>query len=126
MIGELKAKFSISYACIARQMGLSYATLMRWKRRLADGRAAVEKRGPKKVVPLDLEALKKEIGDLDHGRRRSRGTGRLHGDWRDMISRRDLAALVREVRCDTNRRRAAETSRVTWLRPNLVWGRRRL
>ena len=121
MIGELKAKFSISYAGIARQMGLSYATLMRWKRRFADGRVAVEKRGPKKVVPLDLDALKKEIADLDHGWRRSRGTGRLHGDWRDRISRRDLDALVREVRSDTNRRRAAETCRVTWLRPNLVW-----
>jgi len=121
MIGELKAKFSISYAGIARQMGLSYATLMRWKRRSADGRVAVEKRGPKKVVSLELEELKEQIGSLKHGKRRSRGTGRLYGAWRRSISRRDLNALVREVRCETNRRRAAETHRVTWLRPNLVW-----
>ena len=121
MIDEMKQKFSISYAAAARQMGLSLATLMRWKRRLAGGRVAAEKRGPKKVVPLDLDALNKDIVDLDHGRRRSRGTGRLYGTWRGQISRRDLDALVREVRNETNRRRAAETSRVSWLRPNLAW-----
>jgi len=121
MIDELKQKFSISYAAAARQMGLGYATLMRWKRRLADGRVAVEKRGPKKVAALDLDALNKDIADLDHGRRRSRGTGRLYDAWRGQVSRRDLDALVREVRLDTNRRRAAETCEVSWLRPNLAW-----
>jgi hypothetical protein len=121
MIEEMKRKFSISYAGAARQMGLSLATLMRWKRRLAGGRVAVEKRGPKKVAPLELDALKKEIAELDHGSRRSRGAGRLYGAWRGQISRRDLNTLVREVRCESHRRRRAESCRVTWLRPNLAW-----
>jgi transposase len=59
MIEKAKTTFSLSYACLANQVGLSYRTLMRWKRRLADGKDAVEKRGPKKVRPLNLNELKK-------------------------------------------------------------------
>jgi hypothetical protein len=42
MIETAKTTFSLSYACLADQVGLSYRTLMRWKRRLADGKDAVE------------------------------------------------------------------------------------
>jgi hypothetical protein len=121
MIEAMKIKFSLSYACLARQMGLSYTTLMRWKRRLAAGQTAVAKRGPKKVHPLNLSQLKKRIQGLDHGRKRSRGTGQLHGDYAGFISRRDLDEMVRQVRRETNRLRAAETCQVSWLRPNLAW-----
>ena len=75
MIEEMKTTFSLSYACLANQAGLSYRTLMRWKDRLANGLPAVGKRGPKKVRPLDLAELKAKIRDLDHGSKRSRGTG---------------------------------------------------
>ena len=77
MIEKMKTTFSLSYVCLANQVGLSYRTLMRWKRRLANGQAAVEKRGPKKVRPLNLNELKARIRDLDHGTKRSRGTGQL-------------------------------------------------
>jgi hypothetical protein len=60
MIEKMKTKFSLSYACLANQVGLSYRTLMRWKQRLADGKDAVEKRGPKKVRPLNLNELKSQ------------------------------------------------------------------
>ena len=92
MIEKAKTKFSLSYASLANQVGLSYRTLMRWKRRLADGQAAVEKRGPKKIRPLNLNELKAKIRDLDHGAKRSRGTGRLHGAYAGCISRRELNA----------------------------------
>jgi transposase len=78
MIETVKTTFSMSYASLADQVGLSYRTLMRWKQRLANGKDAVEKRGPKKVRPLNLNELKAKIRDLDHGAKRSRGTGRLH------------------------------------------------
>jgi hypothetical protein len=100
---------------------LSYRTLMRWKRRLANGQAAVEKRGPKKVRPLNLNELKARIRDLDHGTKRSFGTGQLHGAYAGCISRRELNQLVRQARRESNRRRKAEACRVRWLRPNLAW-----
>lgn len=121
MIEEMRKKFSLSYASLAEQLGLGYTTLMRWKRRLAAGRDAVGKRGPKKVRPLDLAELKEKIQGMDHGRKRSRGTGGLHREYGGSISRRELNAMVREVRSDTNRKRTAETCRVSWLLPNLAW-----
>jgi len=121
MIEKAKAKFTLSYACLANQVGLSYRTLMRWKRRLANGQAAVGKRGPKKIRPLNLNELKARIRDLDHGAKRSCGTGRLHGAYAGCISRRELNQLVRQARRETNRCRKAEACRVRWLRPNLAW-----
>jgi hypothetical protein len=116
MIEKAKTTFSLSYANLADQVGLSYRTLMRWKQRLADGKDAVEKRGPKKVRPLNLAELKKKVRDLDHGRKRSRGTGRLHGAYADSISRRELNELVRQVRSDIN-----DPCQVDWLRTDLAW-----
>ena len=121
MIEEMKTTFLLSYACLAKQAGLSYRTLMRWKRRLAGGLPAVGKRGPKKVRPLNLNELKAKIRDLDHGPKRSRGTGKLHGTYGESISRRELNALVIQARKESNHRRKAETCCVSWLRPNLAW-----
>jgi hypothetical protein len=94
---------------------------MRWKRRLADGKDAVEKRGPKKVRPLNLAELKKKVRDLDHGRKRSRGTGRLHGAYAESISRRELNELVRQVRSDSNDPCQVEWLRLIWRGPWTVW-----
>ncbi|BBO72983.1 hypothetical protein DSCW_21530 [Desulfosarcina widdelii] len=117
MIEDAKTKFSLSYACCAAQVGLRYRTLMRWKQRIASGHSALEKRGPKKVRPLNLAGLKQQIRDLDHGRKRSRGTGRLHDAHAESISRRELNELVREVRSATN----AKPCQVVWLKPDLSW-----
>ncbi len=121
MIEEMKTTFSLSYACLANQAGLSYRTLMRWKERLANGMPAVGKRGPKKVRPLDLAELNARIRNLDHGAKRSRGTGRLHDGYGESISRRELNAMVIQARSESNDRRRAESCRVSWLRPNLAW-----
>ena len=100
---------------------LSYASLMRWKQRVGEGKPSVQRPGPKKVKPLDLEQLKQKIETLDHGARRSRGTGRLHSTYANQISRRDLNRLIIQARSESNRQRAVEACRVTWLRPNLAW-----
>jgi len=121
MIETVKTQFSMSYASLANQVGLSYRTLMRWKHRLANGKDAVGKRGPKKVGALNLSELKNKIRDLDHGTKRSHGTGRLHGDYAGGISRRELNDLVRKARSESNGCRQAETCHVSWLRPNLAW-----
>ena len=38
MIEQMKTIFSLSYACLCRQTGLSYATLMRWNWRYGANR----------------------------------------------------------------------------------------
>jgi hypothetical protein len=121
MIADLKKRYSLSNSSVARHLGLSYATLMRWKRRLSSGEPAVQKPGPKKVRPLDLGQLRQRINDLDHGCKRSRGTGRLYGACSGAISRRELNRMIRIVRKENNRQRADRRYHITWLRPNLAW-----
>ena len=75
MIEAIKKTYGLSVRVLVCELGVSYATLMRWKRRLSRGLAPVGKPGPKKVRPFDLGELKARIRELEHGRRRSRGTG---------------------------------------------------
>ena len=121
MIAELKKTYCLSNSSLARQFGMSYSTLMRWKRRLAMGQPAIEKPGPKKVKPLNLGQLRQKIRGLDHGSKRSCGTGRLHAAYNQAISRRELNRTILSVRNETNRQRAAHRYHITWLKPNLAW-----
>jgi hypothetical protein len=121
MIAEVKKRYSLSNSSLAHQLGLSYSTLMRWKRRLSEGKPAVQKPGPKKVRPFNLDELRQEIHDLDHGSKRSHGTGRLYDTFSGAISRRELNRMIRIVRDENNRQRVSERYRITWLRPNLAW-----
>jgi hypothetical protein len=120
-MAELKEEHCLPFSCVARQLGLSYSTLMRWKRRLAKYRPAVGKPGPKKVRPLDLDRLEQEIADLKHGKKRSQGVGRLYDAFTDAVSRRDLARMIDIVRNENNRQEAAERYQIAWLKPNLAW-----
>ena len=75
-----------------REMGLGASTLSRWRRRLSRGQAAVGRRGPRKVKPLNFSELRERIEGLEHGGRRSRGSGALHRVYGSAISRRELDA----------------------------------
>jgi hypothetical protein len=81
----------------------------------------VEKPGPKKVKPLDLDQLRQKIQDIEHGGKRSRGPARLHSAFKDAISRRELDQIIASVRNESNRQRSSQTCHITWLRPNLAW-----
>jgi hypothetical protein len=100
---------------------VSLPSYMRWKRRIHAGREPVQKPGVKKIQPIDLDALKQRIEDLPHGKKRTAGTGQAYDACRHGISRREFNAMVREVRQDTNKRKAASQCQVVWLRPDLAW-----
>ena len=121
MIVDLKRSYSLSNSGLARELGLSYSTLMRWKQRFSAGKPAVQKPGPKKVGPLNLGQLRQEINALDHGSKRSRGTGRLYDAYSNTISRRELNRMIRIVRMGNTRQQAARRYHITWLKPNLAW-----
>jgi transposase len=121
MIADLKKRYSLSDSSVACHLGLSYSTLMRWKRRLSEGKRALEKPGPKKVKPLNLGQLRQRINDLDHGSKRSLGTGRLYDSYSSAISRRELNRMIRIVRKENNLQRADRRYHITWLKPNLAW-----
>jgi hypothetical protein len=116
MIETAKTTFSMSYANLCGPGGAELSDVDALETASCRRKDAVEKRGPKKVRPLNLAELKKKVRDLDHGRKRSRGTGRLHGAYAESISRRDLNELVRQVRSDSN-----DPCQVDWLRTDLAW-----
>jgi len=111
----------LSYRTLCEREGVAYASLMRWKGRAARGEALVERPGPKKVAPLDLEALRAELRVLRHGRRRTEGTGETYRQHQEQISRRDLGHLVLEERRRKNRERNRVYHEVNWKMPRLVW-----
>jgi hypothetical protein len=121
LIKNIKTRLRISYRRIARNIGIAYATLMRWIRRTSSGRKPVERPGPKKVEPLDLALLKQSIGSLDHGCKRTAGTGNLHRAFGGAISRRELDDLIRQSRIEENQRQADALRHLTWRYPNLAW-----
>jgi hypothetical protein len=121
MITEAKRRYALPMRTLAVQMGLSPATLARWKRRLSRGQAAIGRRGPRKVKPLNIGELKERIAGLGHGKKRSQGSGAVHRAYAGVISRRELDAMVRAVRQESSRSRVVNTYHVSWLRPNLAW-----
>jgi hypothetical protein len=120
-IETLQSEYGVPVATLVDMARISLPSYMRWKRRIHDGREPVEKPGAKKVAPIDLDALQQRIKDLPHGRKRTAGTGPVYDDCRDGISRREFADMVKEVRTDQNKDKAAGQCQVQWLRPDLAW-----
>jgi hypothetical protein len=123
MIAAAKTRYALPIRTLATEMRLSVASLSRWGRRLRRGEVAVGKRGPRKVKvrPLNFSELTERIRGLEHGKKRSRGSGLLHRAYGGGISRRELNATVRQVRYETNQLLGSEISHVSWLRSNLAW-----
>jgi transposase-like protein len=121
MIAEAKSRYALPVRVLAAEMGLGASTLGRWRRRLSRGQAPVGRRGPRKISPLNFSELRERIEGLEHGGRRSRGSGALHRVFGSAISRRELDVMVREARTEATRDRRAEIRHVNWLRSNLAW-----
>lgn len=93
------------------------ATVMRWRARALAGEPLLEKPGPKKQEPLNLESVKTKIAQLDHGRCRTAGTTALQAQLCSLISRRRFQELVVEER----QNHLDQMKRIQWLVPGTVW-----
>ena len=51
----------IPYTLISDELQLGYSTIMRWKRRKNNREIIIGKPGPKKIEPLDLQALASKL-----------------------------------------------------------------
>jgi len=120
-IDKLKIRLGVPYTRILQEIGIDYASFMRWKRRIAAGEQPVKKPGPKKIEPIDLCELTQKIELLQHGKKRTRDTGRLYESYKSIISRRELNAMIKKVRRDHKRDKADAMSQVIWRRPDVVW-----
>jgi len=120
-IEVLKQKLGVPYVRILREVGIGYGCFLRWKRRIASGLPPLKSPGPKKVLPFDLDELTRKIESLQHGKKRTRDTGNLHETYKHVISRRELNALVIQVRQEMERKRASTINQVFWRRPDVAW-----
>ena len=96
---------------------LPCATVLRWKARARAGEPLIEPAGPKKKEPLNTEAVKQRIEQLEHGRRRTTGTTALLEELKDSISRRRFQELVAQER----QNRIDDMKRIQWLFPGAAW-----
>ena len=120
-IEAIKSEHGMSQASLVAAAGISASSYKRWKRRIRGGVAPVKKPGAKKVAPIDLGELAQQIARLDHGKKRTTGTGRLYQANSHRISRRELNDMVRQVRRSINNEKAASRCSVRWLRADLAW-----
>ena len=113
-LGKGRAEYSWKELCHGL---LPAATVLRWRARAQAGEPLLEKAGPKKKEPLDLEALKSRIEELPHGRRRTAGTTTLCNELSDAISRRRFQELVAQER----QQNLEDMKRIQWLRCGVAW-----
>lgn len=120
-IETIKSQYGVDQTSLVTMAGISVSSFKRWKRRIRSGDQPVKKPGVKKVAPIDLQDLEQQIQDLDHGKKRTAGTGRLYQANSHRISRREFNEMVKQVCCENNRAQAACWSKVRWLHPDLAW-----
>ena len=118
---SISTTYRIPVCTLAGQMALSYDSLMRWKRRIKNGRDPVRTPGPKKVEPLDLKGLEADIKQLQHARKRTHATGLLYQQYRAQVSRRQLNTMVIEARNEYRRQEADRMQHIEWRHPDLAW-----
>ncbi|HID46806.1 MAG TPA: transposase [Chromatiaceae bacterium] len=120
-IEGIKSRTGLCYTQLLPQAGIGYRRFMRFKRRIVAGHPPLKAPGPKKVESFDFGKLTQKIGTLEHGQKRTRGTGNLYRSYKDVISRREFNQLVIAVRRDHQRDRSAALKQVIWKRPDVVW-----
>ena len=94
-----------------------HASVMRWRQRQQRGLPLWRPPGPKKSAPMDWAGFYPLLRQLEHGRARTRGTGKLYEQFAASLSRRQLAGLVQDDRRD----QLAAMKRIDWLHPGLAW-----
>jgi hypothetical protein len=120
-VDDIKSRWGISEASLLTIAGINICSYKRWKRRIRSGVEPVQKPGAKKVAPIDLQALRQQIRYLDHGKKRTCGTGLLYRANSHRISRREFNQMVIQLRSQTNRSKALQRSQVRWMRPDVAW-----
>ena len=120
-IEKLKTRLGVPYTLILQELGIDYASFMRWKKRIAAGLQPLKSPGPKKIHPFDLSELTRKIASLHHGKKRTRDTGRLYESYKNIISRRELDAMIVQVRQEMELDRVSAMNRVIWHRSDVAW-----
>ena len=94
---------------------------MRWKARIAAGEEPAKRPGPKKVEAINFDTLRIQVERMKHGSKRTAGFSSLYTQYRDGISRRDLAGWVAEERARQTRMKRQSYGELIWKAPGMIW-----
>lgn len=117
----MKRVFQLTYTTIFQALAICSSTYRRWRSRIRQGKVPVKKPGPKVLKPLDLKKLGDELKRLNHGRKRSRGVGKVRNAVKDFISRRELAEMVAKMRKHSLHKDRTSHLNMCWKIPGSVW-----
>lgn len=118
---EMKADHGLTYKSMCAEGAVALSSFTRWKGREDRGEPVIRRPGPKKVEPLDLEALRGSVRAWENC---PRGIGRvkiLYQTWGGAISRRNLHAEIEQVRREMHQERLGAMKHIFWNVPGLVW-----
>lgn len=119
---SVKHMYQIDYTTLFESLPVAPSTYRRWRLRIFHGEDPTKKPGPKVVEPLDLQKLGDELARLVHVRKRSRGVGKVRSGVKDFISRRELAALIAQMRTDSLRQKRRSYCELRWKVIGSAWG----
>lgn len=111
----LKTQSQAPWRALCRE--LPYSSVMRWRGRQRRGLPLWQSPGPKKTVPLDWQEFYPLLRRLNHGRRRTPGTGALYRSFGLSLSRRQLGQIVAAARQD----QLDTMKQIHWLWSGLAW-----
>jgi len=106
---------------LCHRLGFSRATYCRWHHRHRCGQPLLRTPGPIKTGPLPLAQLRQQIEQLDHGAKRTQGTGALYRQHRDSLSRRRLDQWVQTERQRQQQQQRDQLQHVTWFSVHTAW-----
>jgi transposase InsO family protein len=120
-VDGMREKTGISYRDLCSALRVPWSSFSRWRGRIRKDTVLVRRPGPKKVEPFDPAVVKEDIHSLNHGCKRSEGTTKLYGRYREGVSRRDLSRMVGQVRHDLWVDQRRNLRQIDWLMPGVVW-----
>jgi hypothetical protein len=121
IIDQIREKTSMPYRAICGAVRVPYPSYVRWFTRRKRMDAVVRQPGPQKVGLPDFSMLNSDLVSLQHGSKRTNGTGKLYSRYASGLSRRDLRRLVEMARYDHNVLHVQNERRLEWLVPNGGW-----
>lgn len=121
IVDEVKMDSRLSYRQVCGLIRIPYSSFMRLRRRRRSSMPLINRPGPAKVRPPSFARLAEDIALLQHGTKRTAGTGRIYATYAADISRRDFEDMVNRARheaCSDQRRNQRS---LQWHVPGVVW-----
>lgn len=120
-VNEIRREKSLPYSELARSVGIPESTLRRWRSHEKRHVNVLTVPGPKKTLPVDMDALMRGMDTLKPRRLRTAGAPDLWQSHRDRISRRDFYSILTRFSARMLKLERQGWYRHHWRKVGAVW-----